>query len=82
MMSMTKVQCSEKWYLDSGYSNHMTEKNNWFVKINCAMKNKINFTDDTTLMVDGISDVLIIRRDGGYSLIKHVLYIPGINVTL
>lgn len=47
----------------------------WFVKINRAMKNKVKFADDTTLIADGISDVLIMRIDGEHSLIKYVLFI-------
>lgn len=46
------------------------------------MKNKVNFTDDTILAVDGINDVLIMRMDGGNSLIKDVFYIPGIKYKL
>jgi hypothetical protein len=34
------------------------------------MKNKVKFTDDTTLAADGIRDGLIMRRNNGYSLIK------------
>lgn len=56
MMSTKGVQCSDEWYLNSGCSTHMTGRNDWFVKINCAMKNKVKFTDDTILMVNGISD--------------------------
>ncbi|XP_050877954.1 uncharacterized protein LOC127081781 [Lathyrus oleraceus] len=82
MMSMKGVQCSEDWYLDLGCSTHMTGRKDWFVKINRAMKNKLKFMGDTTLMIDGISDVLIMRRDGGHSLIKYVFYISGIKCNL
>lgn len=71
-----------EWYLDSGYSTHMIGRKGYFVKINCAMKNKVNFADDTILMADGINDILITRRDGGHSLFKDVLYIPGIKCNL
>ncbi|XP_050890902.1 LEAF RUST 10 DISEASE-RESISTANCE LOCUS RECEPTOR-LIKE PROTEIN KINASE-like 2.1 [Lathyrus oleraceus] len=57
----------------------MTGRKVWFVKINPAMKNKVKFADDTTLKADGINDVLIIRMDDRYSLIKDVLYILGIK---
>ena len=53
-----------------------------FVKINCAMKNKVQFTYDTTLAVDEISVVLIMRRDDGSSLIKDALYNPRIKCDL
>lgn len=60
----------------------MTGRKDWFVKINCAMKNKVKFTDDTALVADGIGDVLIMRRDDEHSLIKYVFYIPGIKCNL
>ncbi|XP_050896242.1 uncharacterized protein LOC127102978 [Lathyrus oleraceus] len=56
MMSMKGVQYTEEGHLDSGYSNHMTIRKDLFVKINRAMKNKVKFADDTTLMADGIND--------------------------
>lgn len=46
------------------------------------MKNKVKFADDTTLAVDCIGDVLIMKKDGGNSLIKYVLYISGIKCNL
>ncbi|XP_050919446.1 uncharacterized protein LOC127136990 [Lathyrus oleraceus] len=82
IMSMKGVQFSEDWYLDSGCSTHMTGRKDWFVKTNHAMKNKVKFSNDTTLMVDSIGDVLIMRKDDGHSLIKDVLYISGIKCNL
>ncbi|XP_058732918.1 uncharacterized protein LOC131604499 [Vicia villosa] len=52
------------------------------VKINRATKNKVKFAEDTTLEADGVSDVLIMKRDCGHSLIKDVLFIPGIKCNL
>ncbi|XP_058778273.1 uncharacterized protein LOC131652438 [Vicia villosa] len=74
------VQDSDEWYLDSGCSTHMTGRKDLFVKINQATKNKVKFTDDTTLAADGVSDVFIMKRDSGPSLITYVLYIPELNV--
>lgn len=51
----------------------MTGRKDWFVKSNRAKKNKVKFADDTTLMDDEISDVLIVMRNDGHSLIKDVL---------
>ncbi|XP_058759183.1 uncharacterized protein LOC131632455 [Vicia villosa] len=77
-----RVQCIEEWYLDFSCSMHMKGRKDWFVKINQATKNKVKFTDDTTLTVDGTCDVLIIKRGDGYSLSKDVLYIPEIKCNL
>lgn len=81
-MCLKGFQCSEEWYLESGGSTHMTERNDWFVKINCAMKNKLKFTDNTNIMVEGISDILIMMRDDRHSLIKYVLYILRMKCNL
>jgi hypothetical protein len=60
----------------------MTGRKYWFVTINLFMKNKVKFVGDTTLAVEGISDVSIKRMNGGNSLIKDVLYIPKIKCNL
>ncbi|XP_050897843.1 uncharacterized protein LOC127104720 [Lathyrus oleraceus] len=76
------VQGSDEWYLDFGCSTHMTGRKDWFVKINQATRSRVRFADNTTLAADGVGDVLIMRRDGGHSLIKDVLYILGIKCNL
>ena len=53
-----------------------------FVKINQATENKVKFMDDTTLATRGISDVLIMKRDGEHFLIKYVFYILEIKCNL
>lgn len=60
----------------------MTRRNDWFVKINQALKNKVKFVDDDILVVDGISDVSDKRKNDEYSLINGVLYIPRIKCNL
>lgn len=58
---------------------HMMGRKYWVFIINLAIKNKVNFMDDTTLAVEGIDDVSIERRDGKHCLIKDVLYILEIK---
>lgn len=69
-------------YLDSGCSTHMWGRKYWFVIVNHAMKNKLKSTVDTTLATEGTGDVPIEIRGGRYSLIKNVLYIPGIKCNI
>ena len=52
------------------------------MRINQATKNRVRFADDTTLAADGVGDVLIMKKDVSHSLIKYVLYIPGIRCNL
>ncbi|XP_058782825.1 uncharacterized protein LOC131657444 [Vicia villosa] len=53
-----------------------------FVQINQVVKNKVKFAVDSTLTVEGVSDVLIEKKNGGYYMIKDVLYIPCIKCNL
>ncbi|XP_058783965.1 uncharacterized protein LOC131658716 [Vicia villosa] len=76
------TQGNEEWYLDSGCSTHMTGRRDWFMQINQVAKNKVKFTDDSTLMAEGVGYVLIDKKDGGHSMVKGVLYIPGIKCNL
>lgn len=77
-----EIQCNDEFYLDSICYTQMTWRKYWFVTVNCAMKNKVKFTNDTILADDGIGDVLIMRRNGVLSLIKYVFYIPWIKRNL
>ena len=67
-----KYQC----YLDLGCSSHGTGRKDWFVNIKPSMKNMVKFANDNTLATKGISDVMIMRKDGKSSVISNVLYIP------
>lgn len=57
----------------------MTGRNNWFVKMNQAMKNKVKFIDDITLATNGIGNVSIRIENSKHSLISNVCHIPGIK---
>ncbi|KAI5412927.1 hypothetical protein KIW84_057522 [Lathyrus oleraceus] len=46
------------------------------------MKNMVKFANDNTLAVEGVGDVLIMRKDGKRSVISYVLYIPGMKSNL
>src|SRR4051812_13455759 len=58
------TQGKEEWYLDSECSTHMTGRRDWFLQINQVAKNKVKFADDSTLMAEGVGDVLIEKKDG------------------
>ena len=72
----------DQWYLDSGCSSHMSGRKDWFVNIKPSMKNMVKFANDNTLAVEGVGDVLIMRKDSKRSVISNVLYIPGMKSNL
>jgi hypothetical protein len=68
-----------QWYLDSGFSSHMSGRKGWFVNIKPSMKNMVKFANDNTLATEGVGDILIMRKDGKRSVISNLLYMPGIE---
>ena len=71
-----------QWYLDIGCSTHMTGHKDWFVCLDERMKSKVRFADDSTMLAEGIGNVLIQRKDGRETCIEDVLYVPGISSNL
>ncbi|XP_014617071.1 uncharacterized protein LOC114368138 [Glycine soja] len=48
-----------QWYLDIGCSTHMTGHKDWFVCLDERMKSKVRFAGDSTMLAEGIGNVLI-----------------------
>ena len=53
----------DQWHLDFGYSSHMTDRNDCFVNIKSSMKNMVKFENGNALIAEGISYILIMRKD-------------------
>ncbi|XP_019451833.1 PREDICTED: uncharacterized protein LOC109353931 [Lupinus angustifolius] len=45
------------WYLDTGCSNHMTGKKDWFTTLDESAKSKIKFVDHSVVTTEGIGKV-------------------------
>ncbi|XP_027922798.1 uncharacterized protein LOC114180695 [Vigna unguiculata] len=52
---------TKSWFLDSGCSNHMIGHKEWLVNFDSSKKSKVKFADDSTLRVEGVGDVVIVR---------------------
>ncbi|GAU29060.1 hypothetical protein TSUD_278170 [Trifolium subterraneum] len=70
---------SDKWYRDSGCSTHMSGRKEWFTSLRSTQNSQVRFANNSTMAAKGMSDVSIKRKDGKYSMISNVLYIPGIK---
>ena len=83
MMLMVTTRDEERfkdqWYLDLGFSSHMSGSKDWFLNLKPSMKNMVKFANDNTLAVEGIGYVFIMRKDGKRLVIYNVLYIPGMK---
>ncbi|KHN31836.1 hypothetical protein glysoja_045519, partial [Glycine soja] len=70
------------WYLDTSFSNHMTGHREWFVNIDDKVKSKIKFTDNSSVIAEGIGKMMIQRKDGQHSFINYVLYVLNMKNNL
>nr|XP_004514969.1 uncharacterized protein LOC101507379 [Cicer arietinum] len=67
---------SQFWFLDTGCSNHMIGREDWFVSIDEKVKRETRFVDNSNVTAEGVGNVLIQRRDGNQYFICDVLYVP------
>ncbi|XP_019435925.1 PREDICTED: uncharacterized protein LOC109342387 [Lupinus angustifolius] len=72
----------ESWHLNSGCSNHMTSHKKWLIHFDSIRKSKVKFEDDSTLKVEGVGDMVILRKNGSKALISDVLFVLGMKCNL
>jgi len=54
----------------------------WFVNIDDKVKSKIKFANNSSVIAEGIANVMIQRKDGQHSFINDVLYVPNMKNNL
>ena len=83
LMATIKGEDDDQWYLDTGFSNHMSGKKNWFyINLNESVKRKIRFAYNIMVNAKGIRNVMIRRNDGTESFISDMLYVPTMRSNL
>ncbi|CAL0302420.1 unnamed protein product [Lupinus luteus] len=73
---------SDVWYLDTGCSNHMIGKKDWFTFLDESTKSKVKFADNSAVTAEGIGKIMIQRKDGKKAYISNVLYVPKMKSKL
>ncbi|XP_050897252.1 uncharacterized protein LOC127104078 [Lathyrus oleraceus] len=73
---------SKFWFLDSGCSNHMNGRKVCLAYFDSSKKSKVKHADNSSLQAEGIGDIVFQRSNTGKSMIKDVLYVPGMKCNL
>jgi hypothetical protein len=74
---------SDKWYLDSGATQHMTPHFEWFVSYTKNLtRDKVYLGDNSSHDIEGQGVVMITLDSGEARIIENVLHIPALKKSL
>jgi hypothetical protein len=77
------VSDNNVWYVDSGASNHMTSRGEWFRDTkDLKTPSFVETGDDTTHPITQIGKVPLSMQDGQMKYLKDVLHVPTITKKL
>ncbi|WVZ67203.1 hypothetical protein U9M48_016315 [Paspalum notatum var. saurae] len=73
---------AERWYLDTGASNHMTGSRVAFAELDSAVTGTVRFGDNSVVTIAGRGTVLFSCRDGGHRALTGVYFIPRLRSSI
>ncbi|PHT40077.1 Heat shock protein 82 [Capsicum baccatum] len=79
-MEATRLNNGNTWFLDSGCTQHMTCKQEYFTKLKYA-KGSVKLNDKTTLEIVG-KGTMAIKAPKGTKFIQDILLVPASSNTL
>ena len=71
-----------KWYIDTGCSNHMSRKKELFVELDESVCGEVKFENNIVLPVFGKEKIPISLKNGFSDFIFDVFYVPGLHHNL
>ncbi|XP_048235661.1 uncharacterized protein LOC107261771 [Ricinus communis] len=73
---------SDKWYMDTGCTNHMCGSKSFFSYLNEGFHSTVSFGDCSTVNVMGKGDIKIRTKNGFIETISNVFYVPDLKSNL
>ncbi|TXG64801.1 hypothetical protein EZV62_011795 [Acer yangbiense] len=80
--NMAEDGAKNKWFLDSGCSNHMCGEKEMFTQLDESFTSSVKFGNDTTVPVMGKGKISITLKDGSQNAISDVLFVPNLHKNL
>jgi hypothetical protein len=74
--------CDERWYLDTGASNHMPDDRASFAELDEHITGSIKFGDGSTVEIHGRGTVLFTIRSGRQRALTDVYFIPRLKTSI
>ena len=70
------------WYLDTGFSNHMTGKMAFFQNIDENQRERVKFDDGSTIPYEGKGNISVTLKTGEVLIIPNALYLPDLKTNI
>jgi hypothetical protein len=68
-------RCDTFWFLDSGASNHMCGRSEYFSELDTSVRGFVKLGDDTTIEIEGRGTILFVCKNGEHLTLPEVYYI-------
>ena len=70
------------WYLDTGATNHMTGRRNFFCDLDESACGFVKFGDNSRIQIKGRGNIKITQKDGDILRLLNVLYVPDLAANI
>jgi len=80
-MDMNKAHTTDVWFLDSGCSNHMCGKKEYFSNFNEKFRESVKLGNNTSMVVSGKGNIRL-QVNGIAQIITGVFYVPELKNNL
>ncbi|XP_072148455.1 uncharacterized protein [Setaria viridis] len=69
----------EGWCLDTGATQHMTDRREFFTELDSSVRGTIKFGDASDIEIKGVGSVIFTAESGEHRLLTGVYYIPTLR---
>jgi hypothetical protein len=69
-------RCDTSWFLDSGASNHMCGRRDFFSELDTSVHGFVKLGDDTSVEIEGRGTILFTCKSGEHLTLSEVYFIP------
>ena len=70
------------WYLDTGATNHMTGRKEFFNKLDESINGSMKFGDNSRIQIEGRGEIEVSQKDGSNLCLSNVLFVPRLEANI
>ena len=70
------------WYLDTGATNHMTRRQEFFNKIDDSITGSLKFGNNSQIQIKGRGEIEVNQKDGSILCLGNILFVPKLEANI